>query len=139
MVGMKNRIKRVLWAAWHFNDWVALSSQGLRQLAWFNKSDVLRTGKRQIPWLTFGAIQYLDQTISPEMTILELGGGSSSGFWLERGNIVTTVETNPTWASAISDYVVKAGYQDRHRLNKIFDQTQQFDVIVNDGKETEHP
>jgi hypothetical protein len=77
----------------------------LGQLGWFgvDLQNLAISGKRRVPWLTYGAIDFIEHSISPKARVLELGGGSSTAFWVDRGNPLTTVETNPDWAKKIQD------------------------------------
>jgi len=74
-----------------------------------------------------------------DATILEIGGGASSLWWLERGNRVTTFESDQKWAIQIK--AKTSSYADRHNLF-IFDKPEEitqhlegqvFDVTINDG------
>jgi hypothetical protein len=54
------------------------------------------------PWYTYSSIEWLTQRVVPEATVLEIGGGASTGFWLGRSAFVTCVESDPEWAKEIS-------------------------------------
>lgn len=80
--------------------WVMLlmPNRALWQMHWDNTRGPLFSPKGKcLPWLTYGAIDYLEQSISPKKSILEIGGGSSTLFWLNRGNEVTTIESDEVW------------------------------------------
>lgn len=109
----------------------------LGQLGWAapNLSSLLLSGKQAVPWMNYGAIDFIDQTLSPELTVLELGGGSSTLYWATRGNAVTTLENSVQWKNRIDKhlrefdnykcYLVNNFSQEQ--LNKL--QLKTFDVI----------
>lgn len=116
-------------------------SGALGQLGWLeiNIPELAISGSRRVPWFTYGAIDFIDNFIGPELKVLELGGGSSTAFWVDRGNLVSTVETNPEWEAHIE--TVLAGHSNLTRLvgtglesfNDLSDfEGVKFDVIVND-------
>jgi hypothetical protein len=49
------------------------------------------------PWITFDAIQYLEDTVQPSHRIFEFGGGGSTLFFLKRCHEVITVEHDAKW------------------------------------------
>ncbi|HXG63295.1 MAG TPA: class I SAM-dependent methyltransferase [Planctomycetota bacterium] len=57
--------------------------------------------KRPRPFLVVDAIRFLERTIRPGHRVLEVGGGNSTLWFLERGATVTTVEHDPEWAAGI--------------------------------------
>ena len=73
----------------------------LTQLAFFQKTFGQWNSDLHLPWLSYGAIDYLGQTVPTDASVLELGGGSSTIWWATRGNTVITVESDEGWAEAI--------------------------------------
>jgi predicted O-methyltransferase YrrM len=49
------------------------------------------------PWITFDAIQYLEQNIKASHRVFEFGGGGSTLFFLKRCQEVVTVEHDADW------------------------------------------
>ena len=49
------------------------------------------------PWITFDAIQYLEEKVQPSHKIFEFGGGGSTLFFLKRCHEVVTVEHDAKW------------------------------------------
>ena len=76
----------------------------LGQLGWLQVDfdNLLLSGKDPVPWFSYGAIDYINQTISPDCSVLELGGGGSTRFWVGRGNSVTCIESDEAWSQKIS-------------------------------------
>jgi predicted O-methyltransferase YrrM len=49
------------------------------------------------PWITFDAIQYLEEKVQSSYKIFEFGGGGSTLFFLKRCQEVVTVEHDAAW------------------------------------------
>lgn len=54
------------------------------------------------PWMNYGAVDFVDARTPRIARVLELGGGLSTTWWLNRGNSVTTIETDYKWAERIN-------------------------------------
>lgn len=52
---------------------------------------------RQIPWLCFPAIEYLEAETPNSPRVFEYGSGASTLFWLRKGGTVTSVEHDAQW------------------------------------------
>jgi hypothetical protein len=50
-----------------------------------------------VPWLAFGAIDYLEQWLTNDMEVFEYGSGSSTLYFSKRAKRVTSVEHNEHW------------------------------------------
>ena len=113
----------------------------LGQLGWkqVRIQELLVSGEQAVPWFTYGAVDFADQNVSPISKVLELGGGGSTRYWLERGNEVVTVESSSRWVEQMKDNL-----SDEYKnwtcvhLPSISPETltvladEKFDVIVND-------
>lgn len=53
--------------------------------------------ERGYPWLTFGAIIFLEGIINKSFKILEFGSGGSTIFWANNCEYVKSYETNKQW------------------------------------------
>jgi hypothetical protein len=51
----------------------------------------------KIPWMTFGAIKYLDKYLDKNMTIFEYGSGGSTIFFSERVKKIISIEHDSAW------------------------------------------
>jgi precorrin-6B methylase 2 len=49
------------------------------------------------PWLTFGAIKFIEKIVRSDMQVFEYGSGGSTLFWSERVNKVVSIEHNKEW------------------------------------------
>lgn len=56
-----------------------------------------------LPWLTFPAIAFLDQLPLAGKRFLEVGAGSSTVYWAQRGMAGTAVEVDEEWASRVRE------------------------------------
>jgi len=62
-----------------------------------------------IPWMTFGVIDYLEEWAGKEMKVFEYGAGSSTLFWAKRVKKVYSVEHDTLWAKKVKDDLAKKG------------------------------
>jgi predicted O-methyltransferase YrrM len=65
----------------------------------------LNTLELEYPWLTPGAIFYLDRTINKSHSVLEFGCGGSTMFFARRTLSVSSFETNPQWYQKVSETI----------------------------------
>lgn len=90
-----------------------------------------------IPWMTYGAIFYLQQLDLGQCKVFEWGSGNSSLFFAENAAKVVSVESNPDWF----EYVVQQKKPNQNVLLKspveycssIADFDEKFELIVIDG------
>ncbi len=54
-----------------------------------------------LPWLVYDAISFLEELVEPECRVLEVGGGNSTIWFLQRGARVTSIESDAAWTEAI--------------------------------------
>ena len=57
--------------------------------------------KRPLPFLVYEAIGHLETLVKPGTKVVELGGGNSTMWFLERGAHVVTIEHSKEWAAEI--------------------------------------
>ncbi|HAV22143.1 MAG: hypothetical protein A2X67_01345 [Ignavibacteria bacterium GWA2_55_11] len=53
--------------------------------------------ERPSPWITFGAIDFLEEYIRPGMNVFEYGSGGSTFYWLRYKTSLISVEHDPMW------------------------------------------
>ncbi len=88
-----------------------------------------------IPWLTYGAIAFLDGIDMNDFRILEFGGGGSSFFWEAKGASVEIHEDNPKWVEFLENRISDRSKVVTHSPNTpnydcaFID----FDVVLIDG------
>ncbi len=123
--------------------WHGLRTHALEQTGW----NVTRRTKRALihekptPWWTYASIQFVDQIVSTNSRILEIGGGNSSLYWMERGNQLVTLETDLEWIDTLTldqrfnlenHKIIHIANEDLNSISKVLD-NQLFDVVINDG------
>lgn len=107
----------------------------------------------EIPWFSFGAIDYLESHLPPDSVVFEWGGGGSTLFWAKRAKHVITVESSDEWADRLTQVLSvkgitnvtvlrhpfdpsdKAGFEDSVYLNCVDDY--KANVFVVDGYEAD--
>lgn len=67
--------------------------------------------KDELPWITFYAIEYLQNYIKPGFKVYEFGGGGSTLFFLKYKAEVYTVEHNAEWFKILNEKVIEKGYK----------------------------
>ncbi|PWT79239.1 MAG: hypothetical protein C5B59_00015 [Bacteroidetes bacterium] len=55
------------------------------------------TSPLKLPWICFGAIDYIQARIKPDMHIFEYGSGYSTLFWKDHAAKVISIEHDDTW------------------------------------------
>lgn len=94
---------RELWA-----NWSGLNSlRNIRHFSNWRKS--LRSNRTPLddacPWITFDAIEFLNNYLEPTHRVFEYGGGGSTLFFLDRCQSVVTVEHDITWYNSLKQRV----------------------------------
>jgi predicted O-methyltransferase YrrM len=105
----------------------------------------------EIPWFSYSAIDFLDNYLSPEMSVCEYGSGGSTLFFARRVKSVFSIEDNSEWFTKVQTSIREKGvtnaeitfapfnfkdptdFENSAYLHSIPDQ--KFDVIVVDGAE----
>lgn len=90
-------------AAWMRNiKSVGSSDQNKFYKKWIEfQKDGMSPISAEIPWISFEAIDYLDQNLTPTMTAFEYGSGGSSVYLARRLKHLTSVEHNADWFAAV--------------------------------------
>ena len=95
---------------------------------------------KPVPFLVLDAIRRLEDIVRPGMRVLEIGGGNSTLWFLEKGAIVTTFEHDANWAAEIQraagadaklSLTVAMGQQAVDLIDKLPDQS--FDLSLVDS------
>jgi len=58
-----------------------------------------------MPWLTFGAIDFLKKIIHPQMSVFEYGSGGSTLFWTQHVSNVVSIEHERSWYNRMKDEI----------------------------------
>jgi SAM-dependent methyltransferase len=81
--------------------------------AWQNLPRLLAKriqGRRQPhPWMVWGAVALLDDALTPDSRVLELGSGDSTRWYARRAGSVLSLEDNANWATEVAADLRVAG------------------------------
>ena len=123
--------------------WHGIRTHALKQTGWNETRRTKRAvlHEHPIPWWTYGSIQFIDQIVTTKSRILEIGGGNSSLYWMERGNHLVTLETDSKWINMLTHderFDVekhKIIHIPKEDLKLIVNELENefFDVVINDG------
>jgi hypothetical protein len=107
-------------------------------------------GLHVLPWLTDGAIDFLDShifyikaSLKRNPHVFEFGAGNSTLYFLSRGCLITSIEHDPNWCSKIINVATTFNYQDRLKLingqrpyHMEFNSTSNnYDLVLIDGRD----
>ncbi len=63
----------------------------------------------ELPWMTYGAIEWLAKTLTQTMAIFEWGSGGSTMFFSQRVRGVVTVEHDADWFAQVNNALLRKG------------------------------
>src|SRR5205085_3754312 len=108
----------------------------------------------ELPWFSYGAIDFLEKFLRPEMRVFEFGSGGSTIFFARRCANVKSVEDHPDWAARVRvrmaqlgltnfaitecpfDFNNPAGFAESQYLEQV--RRDSYDVIVVDGADNDY-
>ncbi|WP_028297188.1 class I SAM-dependent methyltransferase [Olivibacter sitiensis] len=96
----------------------------LAEIGWieaYDKKKPIDIEGKPLPWLTYSAIDFLDERLNAQMSLFEYGSGSSTRYFASKVQHVTSVEHDQQWFEQVSK-----------DLPKNVDLT--FQIIDTDGK-----
>lgn len=121
------------------------ASRYLRHLPCWGRSPI----DLELPWFSYGAIDFLRNAVRPAHTVFEFGSGGSSVFLARLARNVRSVENDPAWHQVVFARAAKLGLANLHcELHAFGDEDaaryselpyfralegHQYDVIVIDG------
>jgi hypothetical protein len=70
-----------------------------------------KNGWEEMPWMTFGVIDFLKNVVIQEMRVFEYGSGSSTLFWAKRAGKVYSVEHDSLWSKNVKEELTKQNIQ----------------------------
>lgn len=65
----------------------------------------------ELPWITYGAIDWLEHHLKQDMVLFEWGSGGSTAFFSKRVKQVITIEHDPPWYQVVVDALEKKKYK----------------------------
>ena len=94
-----------------------------------------------IPWMNYGAINFLEDRLSSDLDIFEYGSGNSTIFFASLVNSVTSLECDHGWYEYVKGIlpdnasVVFCPIGDPAYVGAIAEQDKKFDVVIVDAEE----
>jgi predicted O-methyltransferase YrrM len=108
----------------------------------------------ELPWFSYGAIDFLEKFLRPDMHVFEFGSGGSTIFFARRCASVRSVEEHPEWAARVRQRAAQIGLTNAVIMERPFDfgapagfleseylaqvREASFDVIVVDGADNDY-
>lgn len=62
-----------------------------------------------LPWMTFGALDWLDKNIRREHKVFEWGSGGSTLYWAKKAGYVCSIEHNSEWYEQVRRILTDSG------------------------------
>lgn len=122
-----------------------LSKFYLKQSGWLESrylSQPVDKDNNPIPWLSYSSIHFLDQTLSPEISMFEYGSGNSTIWYSQRVKHIVSVEHDKSFfdliepkISQLPNVVLSFAELPTGYIESIKATGQKFDVVVIDGRE----
>jgi len=75
----------------------------------------------ELPWIAYGAIDFLDDYLNPQMNICEYGTGGSTIFFGRRAGTVYSIENDEAWYAAVAGKVETLALRNIDIVLKPFD------------------
>lgn len=95
-----------------------------------------------IPWMSFSAVKFLEERLTPDLNLFEFGSGYSTRFYAERVKAVTSLEYDEKWFDIIKSQVpsnVKIVFQEKDvdgdYCRVVRTTGEIFDVVIVDGRD----
>ena len=116
----------------------------LRESGYFKSVAVKRPCRLDgspIPWMNYGAINFLEDRLSSDLDIFEYGSGNSTIFFAGLVNSVTSLECDHGWYEYVKGIlpdnasVVFCPIGDPAYVGAIAEQGKKFDVVIVDAEE----
>jgi precorrin-6B methylase 2 len=100
------------------------------------------TDGQEIPWMNFPIIDFLEERLSPQMTLFEYGSGYSTLFYARHVYSVTSVEYDESWYNLIreripenAELIYQAKDIDGDYCRTICNTNEMYDIVVIDGRD----
>ncbi|MFL6541871.1 MAG: hypothetical protein ACJ8I9_01765 [Chthoniobacterales bacterium] len=85
-----------------------------------------------LPWFAYGAIDFLEAELRPEMRVFEFGSGGSTIFFAGRCASVRAVEEEATWASRVRQRAAELVLHNVEIVNAPFNFNHAQDFVSSD-------
>jgi hypothetical protein len=74
-------------------------------LRWIGSTAPKYLLRRPSPWVTFEAIDYIDERVAAGWKVFEYGSGGSTLYWLSRGAECVSVEHDSSWYEGLRPFI----------------------------------
>jgi hypothetical protein len=64
----------------------------------------------RLPWVSFGALKFIDKFLRPEHQVFEYGGGGSTMYFASRTQRVLTMESHPDWHKTLTTALTQSRF-----------------------------
>lgn len=82
-----------------------LQPQYLARYIDFVVSPNIQPLEMQLPWISYGAIDYLNNYLKSEMSVFEWGAGGSTLYFSEWCKSITSIESNTDWLNKLNEEI----------------------------------
>ncbi|NND59689.1 MAG: FkbM family methyltransferase [Gammaproteobacteria bacterium] len=144
---VRNSLRRIVPWAFVLGKGLTLiysSRSFLREAGYFRsvaEKRPVRVDGSPIPWMNYNAISFLEERLTPDLTIYEYGSGNSTLFFASRTQSVIAIECDRGWYDYVKDSMpsnVEIIYResgDPTYSTAIAEHQQKFDVVIVDADE----
>ena len=95
-----------------------------------------------IPWITYPALDFLQERVSPTMSVFEYGSGNSTLWWSSRVHRLVSCEHDKEWYAAMRQrvpadtvYLLRRAKQSSAYADEIANYCDAFNILVIDGRD----
>jgi hypothetical protein len=103
----------------------------------FEQKQCIDQFNNPLPWLTYPAIEYLDQLDLSEKIVLEWGSGNSSLYFARRVKYIYSIEHAINWFNKLKPKLFRNQSliltTEENYINSAYKLNRKFDVIIIDG------
>jgi SAM-dependent methyltransferase len=106
----------------------------------FKKGNPVDSNFKPLPWFTYSAIDFLEEKLRSNFSVLEFGCGNSTLFFAERVEKVVSIEHNSGWFNKLQlqapqnvELILSNSESARQYLSKAESLMQKFDLVIVDG------
>jgi hypothetical protein len=116
----------------------------LREVGWFRSfREQVPQGLdgRPVPWITYGAIEFLDRRLRRELSVFEFGTGASTWWWADRVARLVSCEHDPAWGARLRGRLpahvelLEKPLEAGEYARAVAGYPEAFEIVVIDGRE----
>ena len=117
-----------------------LFRRGLRDSGWtesHRRQQSVDAEGRPLPWITYGAIHFLEGRVRDTMRVFEYGAGNSTRWWAGKTPHVTSVEHDADWVAQLTDLPDSVVLLERRLDDRYVEAIRgrgPFEIVIIDGR-----